>query len=249
MSDESIFESSATQDQVGAASGQQDDKAAEASQENPYADLLKGITTEDGRPKYNSLEDAINSIPHSQKHISTLEQELKQLREEREALVREQENRKKVEDTMNAVNAPKGEQSAKPELDKEELVSMIDQVLGQHKQQETAQNNVKAVVSALTEKFGDQDAAEKAYVTKAQELGIDVDILNNLAKSSPAAVLAYFGTSAPTGAPSKTTGSLNTAGLNSSLKQSQRGKNPLLSGNMSDMQAEWNRIKQEIGVT
>ena len=246
MSDESIFENSATQDQVGAASDQPDVKEAEGSQDNGVADLLAQITTEDGRQKYNSLEDAINSIPHSQKHISTLEQENKKLKEAMEALQREQENRKKVEDTMDAVKAPEQPQ-AKPEMSQDELVALIDQVMGQKKQQETAESNQATVANALLEKFGDRQAAEKAYIEKAKELDIPVEMLNEMARKSPKAALAYFGTAAPS-VPAKTTGSMNTAALSNAPKQSQRGKNPLLSGSMADMQAEWNRIKQELGV-
>ena len=86
MSDQdgSIFNGSTpapeTQEQV--ASNQHEEKVAEASSGDPYADLLQGITSEDGRPKYATVSDALNSLGHSQAHIAKLEAENARFREE-----------------------------------------------------------------------------------------------------------------------------------------------------------------------
>jgi len=71
-------------------------------------------------------------------------------------------------------------------------------------------------------------------------------MMNSLAMHSPNAVLAYFGTTGAS-APTKTEGSINTASM-SHTQQTPKGKNPLLSGSMKDMQGEWSRIKSELGL-
>lgn len=225
---------SATTDEV--ASNQQEEKQVEASPTDPYADLLKSVVTEDGRQKYATVSDAINSIPNAQGHISKLESELKELRE---ALAKEREEAAKVvtpEPTQTSQDASIGE---------EQVVGLVDQVLSQREKQAKAIENRTAVASTLVEKFGSTEAAEKAYNQKALEMGIAVEMLNDIAATSPKAVLAYF-EGASSSAPAITEGSVNTASMSFAPKEQPKGKNPLLTGNMSDMQAEWNRIAKTL---
>jgi hypothetical protein len=238
--DGSIFGStpeSSTEDQV--ASNQQEVNKAEASSNDPYADLLKTIQSEDGRPKYATVSDAINSIPHAQNHISTLENELKEMREKMEELARERQElaeARHLENQHTQQDAQFGE---------DQVVGLVDEVLSRREKEQIQRKNVSTVVDSLTGKFGSTEAADKAYRAKAQEMGISLDMMNSLAMHSPNAVLAYFGTTGSS-APSKTEGSINTASM-SSQPNAPKGSNPLLSGSMKDMQAEWDRIKKELG--
>ena len=246
MSDQtegSIFGSTpAAETTAQVASNQQEEKVAEASStQDPYADLLQTITADDGRPKYSSVQDAISSIPHAQNHIKTLEQELAEMRAQMEQVAKEKEELI----TGGRLETQEVQQEAAP-IAEDQVVGLVDKVLSQREQQQVQQKNVSTVVESLTGKFGSQEAADKAYRSKAAEMGISLDMMNSLAMHSPNAVLAYFGTTGAS-APSKTEGSLNTAAMSQSPSQ-PKGKNPLLTGSMNDMQGEWNRIKKELGL-
>lgn len=234
--DGSIFNGSTpapeTQEQV--ASNQQEEKVAEASMANdPYADLLGTITSEDGRPKYATVSDAINSIPHAQKHIQTLEAELAELRMAKEAQQQAEARHLETQHAQQEVG-----------IGADQVAELVNQTLSQREKQASQQKNVGAVVSALTERFGSTEAADKAYREKADEMGINLDMMNSLAAHSPQAVLAYFGS---TGAskPTKTEGTLNTSSL--TQKSVDKGANPLLTGSFKDMQSEIARISKELG--
>lgn len=244
QTDGSIFNASTaapkTQEQV--ASNQQEEKVAEASAtSNPYADLLGGIQTADGRPKYASVEDAISSIPHAQKHISTLEQELADMRAKLDEAARERQ-----ELIQGSRLEPQEQVQEAPQFGEDQVVGLVDRVLSQREQKQVQQKNVSTVVDALTGKFGSQEAADKAYRAKADEMGISLDMMNSLAMSSPNAVLTYFGTTG-TSAPSKTQGSVNTSSISQPTAPA-KGNNPLLTGSMKDMTSEWNRIKSDLGL-
>lgn len=231
--DGSIFGSTPapeTQEQV--ASDQQEVNKAEAPSRDPYADLLNGITTEDGRPKYATVSDAINSIPHAQKHIQTLEAEMAEMRERYQAMEAQFQQQTK---------SPEPQQSG---IGEDQVAGLVNQVLSQREQQAKQTQNINKVVETMTAKFGSAEAADKAYRAKAEEMGINLDMMNSLAMHSPQAVLAYFGTTGAS-APTKTQGTLNTASM--PKVDPDKGKNPLLTGSMKDMEAEIARIKNLLG--
>ena len=236
--DGSIFGSTpeAADQQPQVASNQQEGKRAEASSViDPYADLLNGIRTEDGRPKYATVSDAINSIPHAQKHISTLETELNEMREKFRAM------EERANTAVGHLETQRSQQDAN--FGEDQVVGLVDRVLSQREQQANQQKNVQAVVSALTDKFGSTEAADKAYRQKAAEMGVNLDMMNSLAMHSPSAILAYFGTTGAS-APTRTEGTLNSANLPKG--EQPKGKNPLLTGSMKDMQAEISRIYEQV---
>lgn len=240
--DASIFGSTPAPETTGqVASNQQEEKVAEASSQtnDPYADLLQTITTEDGRPKYANVSDAISSIPHAQKHIRTLEQELADMRAQMEKIAKEKEELI----TGSRLETQQQVQDA-PTLREDQVAELVNKTLSQREQQMVQQKNVGTVVSTLTDKFGSSEAADKAYRAKAAEMGINLDMMNSLAMHSPQAVLAYFGTTGAS-APRKTEGTLNTGAM--PQVDPAKGKNPLLSGSMKDMEAEIARISKLLG--
>lgn len=242
--DSGIFESS-TPDQVLEAAPQQAEKQAEAPQESPYATMLQMIKTEDGRQKYNSIEDAISSIPHAQQHISKLEQELAQLKAEREAREREAVKAQTLEDTFKPAEkeeAPVAQQALNPS----QISELVNQALETRTRAQKEADNVKQVTETLIARFGDAEATKKVVQQKAAELGVPPAWFMEQAKVSPAVALQLFGVAHQgASAPSKSTGTVNTTGLPTN-PQTTRGKNPLLSGSQKDMDAEYNRLKAEV---
>lgn len=157
--------------------------------------------------KYASVEKALEALPHAQTHIQKLETELADLR-------KAQENSQSAEEVLRAIQEAKEKlQTPGAALDQEALAKLVattlDSQLTVREQQTRAQSNAKQVMEALRQKHGDK--AKDVYVAKAEELGISVQRLNELASESPKAALAYFG-AAPV-ASTRTHSTVNTASL------------------------------------
>jgi len=161
----------------------------------------------DGK-KYSSVEDALKSVPHAQKHIQTLESELAAAREELA-------KRKTAEELLDEIKSGIQPQvtPAGSEFDQDKLLQLVDQTLEQKERQRAAKTNAESVASKFTEKYGQK--AEEVYNTVAKESGLTIQQLNSLAASSPKIVLKLAGlegVSAPVaGKPNST---VNTEALN-----------------------------------
>lgn len=164
----------------------------------------------DGK-KYSSIEDALKSVPHAQKHIQTLESELAAAREELT-------KRKTTEELLDEIKSgiqPQGT-PAGTEFDQDKLLQLVDQTLEYKEKQKSAKTNAESVASKFTEKYGQK--AEEVYNTVARESGLTVQQLNSLAASSPKIVLKLAGlegVSAPV--VGKPNSSVNTEALNKTV--------------------------------
>lgn len=157
--------------------------------------------------KYNSVEEALKSVPHAQKHIQTLESELANLKEELT-------KRKTTEELLEAMKSSNQSEFTPPsvEIDENKLVAIVNQSLEAKEKQKIAQQNAASVVDKFTEKFGDK--AEEAFITLAKESGMTVQQLNTLATTSPKVVLKLAGLTASNSAPpTPSSGSVNTQAL------------------------------------
>lgn len=149
--------------------------------------------------KYATVEAAMASIPHAQTHISKLEQELAQLREE----VNKRNTTQQLLDEFKSKMQPSGTTNPK-EVSQDEIVKLVEQVVTQTKVKEQAELNSKLVVNKFVELFG-QDKAKEQFKKLSQETGLPLSELNALASKSPSALfkLAGIGTS-QTNTPAKT---------------------------------------------
>lgn len=168
----------------------------------------------DGK-KYSSVEDALKSVPHAQKHIQTLESELAAAREELA-------KRKTAEELLDEIKSGIQPQAtpAGSEFDQDKLMQLVDQTLEQKERQKSAKVNAESVASKFTEKYGSK--AEEVYNTVARESGLTVQQLNSLAASSPKIVLKLAGLegiAAPVAG--KPTSSVNTEALSNKPDASQ----------------------------
>ena len=160
--------------------------------------------------KYRTAEDALKAIPHAQGHIKTLEDEAKQLREElaKRKTAEELLEEFKVSGVMggNRQDAP-----ATATVDYEEIVAGI---LGKREAQSAAQKNISTVVNSFQEAYGDKTKAEEMYNKVAEESGLSVQALNQLAATSPEAVMRLAGiTKKQEGAASKVQSTVNPQAL------------------------------------
>ncbi len=156
---------------------------------DPHADKLTGILNADGTPKYTNVAQALDSIPHAQEHISTIETENASLKEQ-----------------LNAATAAKDllakQVSDKPtptSLTAEEVARISRQTL-----QETAQANSEAAnVASINAKFSELygSKAQEQMSEVAQQSGMTIKAISDLAKTSPSAVLRLAGINPAASAP------------------------------------------------
>jgi len=167
----------------------------------------------DGK-KYQSVEDALKSVPHAQKHIQTLESELAAAREE---LSKRRTTEELLDEIKSGIQPKENPQGV--EFDQDKLMQLVDQTLEVKERQKLAKSNASQVAAKFTEKFGTD--AETVYKSVAKENGLSEQQLNSLAASSPNVVLKLAGLSEAKIAPvSKSSSSLNTQALTQKVDSS-----------------------------
>ena len=167
----------------------------------------------DGK-KYSSVEDALKSVPHAQKHIQTLESELATLKEE---LMKRRTTEELLDEIKSGVQPKENPQGV--EFDQDKLMQLVDQTLEVKERQRLAKSNASQVAAKFTEKFGTE--AENVYKSVAKDNGLSEQQLNSLAASSPNVVLKLAGLAEAKIAPvSKSSSSLNTQALTQKVDSS-----------------------------
>ena len=217
-------------------------------QGNLFADQLSSIRNEEGKPKYDSVDKALEALKHSQEFIPQLKQENEELKRKLDELSANQEKMSKVEEMLERLTAKGAEegQPATQSLDEQSVLALLEKQLEQREQLSTAKQNVQTVQSKLKEKYGDK--AVEAVRQKAEELGTTPEELGQLAERNPKMVLAYFGADS-TVKNKITTPSQNTASISSTQTDEglQRPNKSLLAGATSKEQAEYmKRVREEV---
>jgi hypothetical protein len=161
--------------------------------------------------KYQSVEDALSSVPHAQKHIQTLESELAEVKEE---LVK----RKTTEELLEAIQSGVVPQDTTEPVQytQDNLEQLVNQALENRDVQKTAHHNAKSVSAQFIEKYAEK--AEEVYNSIAKENGMTVEQLNGLSASSPDAVLKLSGLEKRSQGIEKSSGTVNTEALSSTSK-------------------------------
>lgn len=211
--------------------------AQPAVQPDQFKELLATITAEDGRQKYDSVEKALKSLPHANEHISRLEQEMKELKEE---LVK----RKTAEEIIDRLEQSKSkatEETPQPSVDLSQIESLINNTITQKERAKMAEQNINSVVSTLNKTYGEK--AEEVFYSKAAEAGLSVAEINELAKKSPKAALKIAGINeGQSSIPSKISSSVDTERLGQHKAQEQSTKLPAFPNNKQLVSA-WKAAK------
>lgn len=184
MSDQDIFDNDAdntNKDDLIGTTEQADDK-------DPAAELLSGITNDDGTPKYKSVEDALNASKHAQDHISKLESELAELRNKGNPT-------EKLDELLDIVKS-KGRGQGEDENDAstmkpEDVLGIVKDYLTDTKAAETRESNINTVTNHYKSRYG-KDASEKLYGAAA-DLGFSKGEINRMIAQNPNAVLKMLG--------------------------------------------------------
>lgn len=154
-------------------------------------------------------------------YIKTLEDQLAQMREDMkkqdyQAQILEQLQNKATESTAvnNEVPNNNGDintQNTTAAVDEATLKSLVEQTLTQREKDNTVQQNLSQVDKELESSFGTEAAA--TVQKKAQELGMSMDRLRDIAAESPSAFFTLIGQPQKTFSP-MVQGSVRTEGVN-----------------------------------
>lgn len=138
--------------------------------------------------KYGSVEDALKSVPHAQKHIQTLESELAQVKEELT-------KRRTTEELLDEIKSgiPPVEKPLPQGYNQDDIAATVEAIIAKKEAVRSAENNINNVTNSFKEVFGDK--AEEKYNLIAEESGLTVQQLNKLSASSPQAVFKLAGIS------------------------------------------------------
>ena len=179
---------------------EQTETAQDTSIETNYADLLGGITNEDGTQKYQDVETALTSLPHAQTHIHNIEADNVKLKEElAQALTAQELLRKTAAD----------KQPAAASLSQDDLFKAIDSVLDAKSEQSTKNSNLNSVGKVFSDTYGEK--AKEELKALAESNGVGMDFIRHMAETSPKAVLKLAGLSdTPVTRGSKTQSTVNT---------------------------------------
>lgn len=157
--------------------------------------LLGMIVNEQGEQKYKSVEDALKGAAHAQAYISKLAQEKADLERKFQEASQHQSREAELERTLQEllakgshVEAPVTSVDA-PKAD--DIASLVLKQLEARESASKAKANQSEVAAKLLEAFGAE--AEKKYNDAAQELGLTVAEMNEMAAKSPKAVLKALG--------------------------------------------------------
>jgi type IV secretory pathway VirJ component len=141
----------------------------------------------------------------SDKYIAELERQLKEMQEDlkKEDYAEKilQEIRNKATDTSNVSQSLPNNNSAgtndettpQASLSEEDLKSLVEKTLTEREKQSTVSQNIKLVEDELTKQYGTE--AQATVQKKAQELGISLKRMEELASESPSAFFALLGES------------------------------------------------------
>jgi len=210
-----------------------------------YADQLAAITNDQGVAKYTSVNDALNALKATQEHIKTLESENLGFRNNASSGATRDEILNALKPSQPNVDG----QTSQPQMDAMAIKDTTMDVIRQYEAQKVAQSNQNSVNKELTERYGDK--ALDVYSNKALELGLQMQDMDSLAATAPAAVLAYFATSKGNVFKQSAPGSVNTEAFNTHQSQNQPAKfdNLMIGAKTEDLVSAWKQVKEQVNQT
>lgn len=193
----------------------------------------------DGK-KYKSVEDALKSVPHAQKHIQTLEDELRATKEELQRRRTAEELLNEMKQGYSQVSQPN---TTGVDIDPDALSGIVERVIEKKANERQAIDNATKVTSKFTEVYGAK--AEEMYNKIAQDAGLSVPQLNQLALSSPNAVLKLAGLSQST---QSSGGKIQSDFVSSPINNTQNQFNTTVKPGAStkDIMAAFNEAKRKV---
>jgi hypothetical protein len=164
--------------------------------------------------QWNDPEVIAKGKVEADDHIMLLEQQLKEMREDlgkqdysKQLLETLQQS--KAQETPPAAVVQEGTQPAVTPVEAETIESLVAQALQKRETTATAESNLALANASMVETFGTEAAA--TVQAKANELGMSLDSLRDLAAQSPAAFASLIGSAPVSQAGSAPRTSVNSA--------------------------------------
>lgn len=161
--------------------------------------LLANIKNDEGNQKYQTIEDALKALQHSQQYIPELKNKLSAYEQQIADAQAQLEKAAKIDDVLERLTAGTqqggGDDNHAPSgLDEQTVIQLVQNQLQELETKKLAKTNSETVTAALKAKYGDKTA--EIVQAKAAELGTSAKLLGDLAEKSPQLVLSLFGTTA-----------------------------------------------------
>jgi len=190
--------------------------------------------------KYATLDVALAALEPAQNHIDKIESENAALRAANEK-ARNQEDI--LADWQQQVSAQPQQATPAPSVpatSTESISEIVNQQMLARDAAFKAKANTDEVTASMTKHYGTVEKAEAAYIEQATAMGLGVKGMNNLAASSPKAVLKMLGIEGQSlpPAPATTHGSVNTAALNQT-PVSETPKSVMAGASHAQQKAAW----------
>jgi hypothetical protein len=157
--------------------------------------------------KYKSLDELAKGAYEKDRHISTLEQENRELRSTNLVLKEDNMTKAKLEEYVDQLtkSASAGSRptsdgtNPKPTdvspFDPRQLEPMFDKRIKEYEASKTKEQNVKAVTDALRERYG--HSFPEVLQKQTEELGLTKEAVNYLAETAPRAFFRTLGLDQP----------------------------------------------------
>ncbi len=231
MSDQDLFNNDDTKDPSSETQNENKDE-----QSSDYNQMLSLIVNQDGKQKYNSVEEVIKGTIHAQAHISNLEKELSTMKET-------QKESSKIEDVISAIkqenssdNGDKKGESISPTA----IQDIVNKTIRDINSESVREENVTTVISKFKDLYGDK-ASETLY-GKANDLGLSKEDINSLIEKNPNAVFRMLGVDKT----NKDNTNLDTSNFNSeSFKEKKKEEINSSMGFISSKQLEANWLESK----
>jgi hypothetical protein len=206
----------------GTATAQTEQNAEQTQQEaTPQESYLQKLVEAKGE-NWKDPEVLAKGKLEADGYIKTLEEQLAQMREdlkkqEYQAQVLEQLQNKAADSTAAKTGVPNDNGSAEAQnttasFSEEDLKSLVEQTLTQREQQASVKQNLAQVDKALDDIFGTEALA--VVQKKAQELGMSIERMQDIAAESPNAFFALIGEKPKQPMNPMIQGSVRTEGVN-----------------------------------
>jgi len=157
--------------------------------------------------KFKTVEDLAAGKLNADRHISQIEQENADLKEQLETLTQKDKGDTKVEDLMKAITEAKEKNSEGTQtMTPEELTELVESLLDNRTAAQTkAANRAKGNALVLEKVDGDVDAARSFVAERAAMLGMSPKALAELSETSPDAFAKLIGSDKSTASTGSTT--------------------------------------------
>jgi hypothetical protein len=173
---------------------------------NPDLETANPLETLVGEgKKYATVDELAKAYLHAEPTIEQRNRENAQLREELATRVTMEQLLEKISNpTPKLEVTPEAHQPAKPALSQDDVNKLVRDALTEQEQNRAVAQNVNTVTAKLLEAYGSEEKANQVIKQRAQELGVSVDFLQDVAAKSPKAFFTTIGLDAQPKVPGST---------------------------------------------